>query len=86
MPDDVSSRVAAALDYMGADGADVREHYLWVLRKMFDEVTPDDLSTSALISLTAVIIPEHARVLAGRSPGGGHRDARVLQLLRPTSG
>lgn len=75
-------RVTAGLDFLRtAGGEDVREHYLWQLKQMMLDMPPEKISTSALVSLVAVLIPEHARVLAGRQPASGVPVA-VLRLVR----
>lgn len=92
MADDVASRVTAALRYINLRGGDdVREHYIWLLRHVLSDMTPEDLTNSTLVSLLAVLAPEHSRVLADRriggivdsgAPGGSGADATLLRLVR----
>lgn len=44
---------------------------------------PEDLSTSALVSLVSILIPEHAKFIAGNSPTSGRTPpGKVLHLIR----
>lgn len=74
-------RVTAGLDFLRSGGGEeLREHYLWQIKQMMSAMPPDQLSTSALVSLVAVLIPEHARLLAAREPGTV--SGTVLRLVR----
>lgn len=65
-PVDVGLCVTAALDYAQSVGEEVRAHYLWNVQRITDVVGMADLTTSELISLSALLIPAHSRILAGR--------------------
>lgn len=77
-PINVGKRIDAALDFIKETGDyTVRDHYLWELKQVMASMPPDELSTTAIISLLAVLVPEHARFLAGRKPVSGP----VLRLI-----
>ena len=81
-PVEVGLRVTAALDYARAsDEADIRPHYLWQLERITETVTLDDLTTSELVALTALLIPAHSRLLAGLSPTDQGPPGKVLRLV-----
>jgi hypothetical protein len=81
---EVGLRVTAALDYANSISDDVRDHYLWNVQQITDVVGFADLTTSELISLSALLIPAHSRVLAGREPPHDPPTAR-LRLIRKNS-
>lgn len=78
-PVEVGLRITKALDWAHlAEDQDLRPHYLQAVAQLTAEVHLTDLTTDELIHLTAVLIPAHSRVLAGRpvtAPTG-----RVLHL------
>jgi hypothetical protein len=77
-PLNLGKRVTAALDFIETtNDYAVRDHYLWELKQVMASMPPDQLSTATIISLLAVLVPEHARFLAGRKPVPGP----VLWLL-----
>jgi hypothetical protein len=82
MAENIGPRVSAALNFLQSGEEDVRDHYLWQVRQVLGDMTPDDLSTEALVSLLAVLIPEHSRVLTSRRPVGGETRGRLLHLIR----
>jgi hypothetical protein len=81
----VGLQVAAALDWArcGTDG-DIREHCLWQLKELMTALAPEHLSTAAVVSLIAILVPEHSRFLAGRDPAAG--DVGVVLRLVPGDG
>jgi hypothetical protein len=81
MAEDIGPRVSAALNFLQAGEEDVRDHYLWQIRQVLGDLTPEDLSDEALVSLLAVLAPEHSRVLAARRPGSGKPRGRLLHLI-----
>lgn len=83
-PDDIASRVTAGLGFLHSGGGDeLREHYLWTLDQVMSHLHPENLSTQALVSILAVLIPEHSRFLTGRrTPPGGKRTGRRLRVIR----
>lgn len=79
----VGLRITAALDYArSSNEMDMRAHYLWQVQQITSNVSLDDLTTPELVSLAALLIPPHSRVLSGRrrteptSPVG-----KVLRLV-----
>lgn len=86
-PVEMSLKITAALDYANAsDGRDIREHYLWTLTQITDAVGLADLTTAELVTLTALLIPAHSRVLAGRGlPDDASAPGKVLRLVRDDS-
>lgn len=76
-------RISAGLDYVAAsgDGEDVRAHYLWMVQQITRDVPLEKLTTSEIVSLVAVLIPAHSRVL-GRDVGGP--PGRLLKLIPPS--
>jgi hypothetical protein len=78
----VGLQVAAALDWArcGSD-EEIRGHCLWQLKEMMTALAPEHLSTSAVVSLLAILIPEHSRFLAGRDPATGEVGV-VLRLVQ----
>ncbi len=73
-------RVTAALDFLrsGTD-EDMRAHCIWCLDKVMADLRPEDLSTPTLVSLLAILIPDHSRILTGRPPA---REAPILRLVK----
>jgi hypothetical protein len=65
------------------DGEELRAHYIWLLRRMLGNITPDDLATSTMVSLVDLLMPEHSRIV-GDTPGKGRsrrsRGAAILTL------
>lgn len=81
---DTGLRIIAALDYAKASGEDVRPHYLDSCRQITEDVNLDDLTTAELVALKALLIPAHARFLAGTpQPPEGY--GRLLRLVRDTT-
>lgn len=83
-------RVGAALDWLHA-GTDEDEathaHYVWAVKSMMTNLAPEDLSTTTLVSLLAILIPEHGRLLASKFPGWGRSDSgKILHLVHSTHG
>lgn len=69
-----SRRVRAGLKFLHLSGGDeLRAHYIWLLKRLLTDLKPEDLSTRAIVSLVAILIPDHSRLLArvmvGRGPG-----------------
>jgi hypothetical protein len=63
--------------------ATTRGAYLDLVAHITEEVHLDDLMTSELVDLAALLVPAHARVLAGGVHGCGHPDLRnVLRLVK----
>lgn len=83
-PIDVGQRVNAALDYAeSVDDVEVRAHYLWEIEQLTSVVNLTDLTTSELISLTALLIPAHARFLARRGrPDAPTPTKKGLHVIR----
>lgn len=80
----VDTRVTACLKFLEAGGGeDLRHHYLWLVKSVMTNMAPEDLSTDTLVSIAAVLIPEHSRFLAGRQPptGGRPPGGKVLHLV-----
>lgn len=79
-------RVTAALDFLDAGGGDdMRDHWIWQLKHVLTDLTPEYLSTATLVSVLAILIPDHSRFLAGRLPvdrGPG----TILRLIRDDAG
>lgn len=78
------TRVTAGLNFLEANGGEeLRAHYLWLLRRMLGNITPEDLGTSTVISLVALLIPEHSQVVGGVPDPGSNRprDAAILRLI-----
>lgn len=66
-PINLGQRVTAALHYIESGlEIDTRAHYLWTLKNVMRNLELEHLSTQTLVSLLAVLIPEHSRVLATR--------------------
>ncbi len=80
---EVEQAVWASLTDSGG-GEDLRSHYLWTLDGVMGNLHPEDLSTSALVALLAVLIPEHARILTTRKPTSPKRSP--LRLVKTTPG
>lgn len=78
-------RVTAGLNYLQAGGGeDLRDHYLWLLRRMLGNIRLEGLSTSTLVSLVALLMPDHSRIVGDGNPDKGRnrpRDGVVLQLI-----
>lgn len=70
-------------------GEELRSHYVWLLRRMLGDITPDDLATQTMAELVTLLMPDHSRIIGGVAPGKGSstrpRDAAILQLV-PRSG
>lgn len=74
--------VTAGMDFLRMNGGeDLREHYLWSLKQLMADLPPEKLSTSALVALHVILIPEHARAIREI---GGRPSGAVIRLLRPT--
>ena len=58
----------------------LRRHLLWEVRNIMRDIDPEDLSTTELAGLVAVLIPAHGRVLNGAS-GSSPRSGKVLRLV-----
>lgn len=81
---DVSLRIAAALDYVRVgNDEEIRAHYLWLVKEMMTRMTPEDLSTSALVATVVAWTPDHSRFELGGSPRDSD-SAVILQLVSPT--
>lgn len=78
---ETSLRISAGMDFVAAgNDEDVRGHYLWQVKQLMHALAPEDLSTPELVSLVAVLIPAHSRLLGGQPTG---RDsATVLSIVR----
>jgi hypothetical protein len=77
---EIGLRVTAGLDFLRTGGGEeLREHYIWVLKQVMGHIKPEDLSTATLVSMLAVLIPEHSRFIGGGNPAV--REATVLRLL-----
>ena len=76
-PIHIGQRITAAVNYVQA-GDDVRAHCLWTLRGILTNMAPEDLSTSALASIIAILIPEHSRFLVRRNPRLGPAPLRLI--------
>jgi hypothetical protein len=50
------------------DDEDVREHYRRQIKQLMHAIAPEELSTSELVSLVAILIPGHSRVLDAAVP------------------
>lgn len=76
-------RVTAALDFLRSGGGDeMRDHYIWSVKSVLTNMAPEDLSTTALVSILAILIPEHSRFLAGRvPPSGGRPSGKILRII-----
>ena len=85
-PVEIGLRVTAALDFLRSGGEEMRDHYLWCVRQVMSSLPLDEVSTSALVSILAVLVPEHARFLRGREPGTGVVVAPLLKLIRDGDG
>jgi hypothetical protein len=85
-PVEVGLRITAALDYARNSTEEIRPHYLWHLEKITEAVTLDDLTTAELVSLTALLVPAHARVLDGRAAPDKGTTGRVLHLVGNSAG
>jgi hypothetical protein len=76
------SRIKAALDILSGDEK-LREHYIWTLKTMMTHMVPEDLSTRTLVSIVALLLPEHSRFIARRmSPAGRRPRARDLRIVQ----
>lgn len=74
-------RVTNALDYLRVGGGEeLRDYYLFATEQALSRLRLQDLRTSTLVSLLALIMPELSRIIGGRSDDGG--DGVVLQLIR----
>lgn len=66
-PVEVALRITAALDYVSSSNDDeLRPHYLQEVSQITEVVSLSDLTTAELVSLTALLIPAHSRILEGR--------------------
>jgi hypothetical protein len=72
--------ISAALKYLRSCPEDVRDHYVWLLKRLLTNLKPRDLSTESIVSLVAILIPEHSRLLASPEPGAGDGGV-VLNLV-----
>lgn len=82
--DDAGSRVSAGICFLRSGGGDqLRAHYLWTLDQVMGHLRPEDLSTPTLVSLLAVLIPEHSRFLIRPTPLGPK--GAVLRIVRDSS-
>ena len=62
------------------DGEDVRSHNLWAVRELMYDMSPEDLTTAELVSMVAIMIPAHSRVLDDRAERG-RPNATILQFV-----
>lgn len=84
---EVGLKITHAIDYAQTCGEDVRPHYLHTIATITDEVSLDDLTTTELIALKALLIPAHARILSGRPrPDAAAPIGRVLRLVGGAAG
>lgn len=75
-PIDIGQRIIAALGYVDSvEDVDMRPHLLWQVKAIMTRMRPEDLSDNALVSLVAILGPEHSRFIDGVSPG-----AKVIPL------
>lgn len=80
--EDAASRVTAGLGYLNSGGGEeLRAHYLWLLEQMMGNLCPRDLTTDTIVSLVALLIPDHARALPGLIPPGPNGGRSVLRLV-----
>jgi hypothetical protein len=71
------------------DGKGLRAHHLWLLRRMLGNITLEDLATATVVSLVALLMPDHSRIVGGGDPDHGpkrSRDAAILRLVPRSSG
>jgi hypothetical protein len=81
-PVEVGLRITAALDYARRSAHEnIRPHYLWQLEKITETVTLDDLTDAELVSLTALLIPCHTRLLTGRPAADEGAAGRLLRIV-----
>lgn len=86
-PVEVGLRVTAALDYCrSSHDEDIRPHYLRMVQQLTEAVNLTDLTASELVSLTALLIPAHSRVITGRArPDATPPVGKILTLVRDDS-
>lgn len=85
----ITDRVQLAIDFAeSADDDEIRPHNMWQLQRMLTDMEPDDLLTTEIVALIAVLVPAHSRWLARRgcvrrqSPVlGGDAVTPVLRLI-----
>ncbi len=79
----IGQAIDAALSYVGNVNSDgIRTHYLHTLEDITSRVGLDDLTTAELVSLTALLVPAHGRVLSGRGLSDDPaRGGRLLNLI-----
>ena len=81
-PQQTGLRVAAALDLLRlGNDEDVRPHAIWALKQVISDVVPEQLSTTAIVSLLSILIPEHSRILSGQGPPAVGRPRTALRLI-----
>lgn len=86
--EDAGARVIAALGFLNSgNDDDMREHYIWAVKSIMTHLVPEQLATSTLVSLLAILIPEHSAHLRIRPTDGGPGPGKILRLVRgaPTS-
>jgi hypothetical protein len=85
---DVSRRMSAVLDYVATGHEDdLRPHYLDRVSEMLADISDiDNLLTTELATLVALLIPAHSRALSRRIGTTNEPDGnRVLRLVVPHS-
>lgn len=82
---EIEHRVTAGLGYLQAGGGEeLRSHYLWLLDRMLGNIRPEDLSTPTVVSLVALLMPDHSRIVGGGLPDPRSerpRNGVVLRLI-----
>lgn len=82
-PVEVGLRVTAALDYVrSSNDDDIRPHYLRMVQDLTEEVHLSDLTTAELVTLTALLIPAHSRILTGRARPDAAAPIGNLRIVR----
>lgn len=79
-PINLGQRVTAALHYVESGlEIDSRAHYLWTLKNVMRNLELENLSTQTLVSLLAILIPEHSRILTSREMRQHPRGLRIVR-------
>lgn len=80
-PINIAGRFTGVRNYAeSVKDSNVRAHYLWEVEQITSVVNLTDLTTEELISLAALLIPAHSRLLSGWTKAG---PKRALRIIRP---
>lgn len=69
-PEEFHRRMDAMLNITRDEPAGdlLRPHMLWELTEIMKKIKPEDLSTSDIMGLLAILVPAHSRLLSAAPP------------------